>query len=196
MAKKFSDADDILIRNNHTKMSNHNLAQLVGKDKAAVKRRKRELGLNAPKKTKKQRKQLSEKQQKQQTEWSENQKKYSEYLKSPEWRERRKKVLDRDNEECQLCKGKGSHVHHKTYQNIFNEPLEDLITLCRDCHDMFHKLKRQQPKQKSKIKVCPDCGDVVQGKWKRCADCNVGRKSGMARSRSSGKAINRLSRLG
>ena len=31
------------------------------------------------------------------------------------------------------------HVHHRTYDNIFRETLDDLTTLCEDCHEAHHK---------------------------------------------------------
>jgi 5-methylcytosine-specific restriction endonuclease McrA len=30
------------------------------------------------------------------------------------------------------------HVHHCTYENYAQERLEDLITLCSECHNDFH----------------------------------------------------------
>jgi 5-methylcytosine-specific restriction endonuclease McrA len=30
------------------------------------------------------------------------------------------------------------HVHHCTYENYAREKLEDLITLCNECHHTFH----------------------------------------------------------
>jgi 5-methylcytosine-specific restriction endonuclease McrA len=67
--------------------------------------------------------------------------KYREYLLSPEWREKRKLVLQRDNNICQSCKEKtAEQVHHLTYDNLFKEPLEDLQALCCKCHDKVHDL--------------------------------------------------------
>ena len=64
---------------------------------------------------------------------------YNAYLKSPEWREKREQVLLRDQYKCQDC---GAHerleVHHTTYKRVFHEDLDDLITLCRDCHQNEH----------------------------------------------------------
>ena len=30
-------------------------------------------------------------------------------------------------------------IHHLTYENVYNEKLEDLATLCHDCHTMIHE---------------------------------------------------------
>lgn len=67
--------------------------------------------------------------------------KYREYLLSPEWREKRTLVLQRDNNFCHACKEQSAEqVHHLTYDNLFNEPLEDLQALCCKCHDKIHSL--------------------------------------------------------
>lgn len=64
---------------------------------------------------------------------------YKRYLKSPQWKRKRFSVLRRDNFKCVKC---GSHknlqVHHLTYNHIFNEPLCDLVTLCKKCHRQEH----------------------------------------------------------
>lgn len=67
--------------------------------------------------------------------------KYVEYLSSIEWKSKREQILVRDNYTCQDCKIKpAEEVHHKTYDNLFNEPLEDLISLCKKCHTEIHKV--------------------------------------------------------
>jgi 5-methylcytosine-specific restriction endonuclease McrA len=65
--------------------------------------------------------------------------KYQVYLSSYEWKEKRKLVLARDNNLCQECKVKPAEdVHHLTYKNLYDEPLEDLQSLCRTCHSTAH----------------------------------------------------------
>ncbi|WP_124558728.1 HNH endonuclease [Pedobacter sp. KBW01] len=65
--------------------------------------------------------------------------KYNEYLKTPEWKVKRDKVLKRDNYICQGClENKATQVHHITYQNIYNEPLFDLVSVCDACHHNIH----------------------------------------------------------
>ena len=61
---------------------------------------------------------------------------YLDYIESPKWRAKRQRVLSRDGHECQVCTAaERLEVHHKTYDNLFHEPLDDLITLCHDCHE-------------------------------------------------------------
>lgn len=61
-----------------------------------------------------------------------------EYMKSSSWLWRKLAVLARDNK-CQLCESKQELViHHIRYDNLGNEPLEDLVLLCQPCHDKLH----------------------------------------------------------
>ena len=62
---------------------------------------------------------------------------YHEYLKSDRWQHLRRSVLRRDNELC-ICGAKATEVHHKTYERLGNEPLSDLVSLCRNCHQNVH----------------------------------------------------------
>lgn len=65
---------------------------------------------------------------------------YSDYLQTEEWARKRLAVWLRDSKRCRICNSnKGIQVHHRDYSNIGNEPLNDLVTLCRDCHSLFHK---------------------------------------------------------
>ena len=61
------------------------------------------------------------------------------YLSSQTWKNKRQQVHDRDNNICQLCKIEVSEeVHHLTYKNLFDEPLGDLIAVCKMCHSKEH----------------------------------------------------------
>lgn len=60
---------------------------------------------------------------------------YLRYLKSPEWKEKRKMFLEMVNNECEVCGSKNKlQVHHLNYNNIGEEVKEDVEVLCRDCH--------------------------------------------------------------
>lgn len=68
-------------------------------------------------------------------------KSYTEFLKSEYWNKVRIAVLKRDKYQCKICQAKTNlQVHHDNYKNHFNEHkhLEDLITLCRNCHKEHH----------------------------------------------------------
>lgn len=48
-------------------------------------------------------------------------------------------MLRRADYKCQLCNREGTmNVHHKTYERLGEEQLNDLIVLCQDCHAKFH----------------------------------------------------------
>ena len=71
---------------------------------------------------------------------------YSEQYKHPKWQKKRLEILRRDRFTCQKCKDTETtlHVHHIKY--LKNRPpwesLEkDLITLCKDCHELISGLK-------------------------------------------------------
>lgn len=69
---------------------------------------------------------------------------YSEYMKSDKWKAIRLKVLKRDNNLCQAClDAPAQDVHHKTYENIGDELMYELISVCRYCHfNRIHKDKK------------------------------------------------------
>jgi hypothetical protein len=64
---------------------------------------------------------------------------YQAYLNSPKWKAKRREVLERAKYKCQVCKKRQAwQVHHKTYERIFNEPLQDLLSVCAKCHEEIH----------------------------------------------------------
>jgi len=73
--------------------------------------------------------------------------KYDEYLQSDKWRfDKREPVLVRDNYECQAnlacCTQDATQVHHTTYEHVFDEPLFDLVAVCRECHEEITRMDR------------------------------------------------------
>ncbi len=69
---------------------------------------------------------------------------YREYLQSPEWKERRARHLKSAGFRCQICNAADTllDVHHRTYERRGDEYFKDLIALCRDCHELFHREQR------------------------------------------------------
>ena len=64
---------------------------------------------------------------------------YREYLKSPEWKLKREKVLKRAKNICEGCAEETAiEVHHISYANIGDELLFQLVALCEDCHRKAH----------------------------------------------------------
>jgi len=62
------------------------------------------------------------------------------YLQTDDWNQIRLHILKRDNYTCVMCGRNGGrlYVHHKTYQRWSKEHLNDLITLCYNCHEEIH----------------------------------------------------------
>lgn len=70
---------------------------------------------------------------------------HAEYLQSPEWQERRVKVLDRSGGVCEACGvAKATTVHHVTYRRWKNEPLFDLRAVCTPCHELIHGKQQEE----------------------------------------------------
>lgn len=61
---------------------------------------------------------------------------------NPKWVAKRNAVFARDNYVCtakmERCTGTADHAHHLTYKNLENEPLFELATVCRRCHEQIH----------------------------------------------------------
>lgn len=62
------------------------------------------------------------------------------YLKSRKWQALRTIILGRDHHTCRKCgiDDVPLEVHHIHYDNLGEELPEDLLTLCRDCHQSIH----------------------------------------------------------
>lgn len=68
---------------------------------------------------------------------------YEQYINSPEWRARADRIRARDGYRCRVCNGKHRlSVHHRTYADLGHEHDVDLLTLCSDCHQVFHDNRR------------------------------------------------------
>ena len=75
------------------------------------------------------------------------------------WRNKRKGILQRDNNECQKCKSKGRYhiaesVHHIKHLKDYPELAlvdSNLISLCNSCHNDEHPEKLKEFKVKKKF---------------------------------------------
>lgn len=67
---------------------------------------------------------------------------YSSYLATDEWKQKRKLILERDKYICQGClTAEAEEVHHLSYDDVPNELMFDLVSLCRNCHERVHRRK-------------------------------------------------------
>ena len=64
---------------------------------------------------------------------------YKSYLGSASWKRKREEAIKRAGYCCEKCKAPSVdtrlEVHHKTYKRLGKEVPEDLIVLCKACHD-------------------------------------------------------------
>lgn len=78
---------------------------------------------------------------------------YQEYLKSPAWKTKREEKFKLVGRRCQVCnRAYRLEVHHRTYERIGNEDLNDLTVLCSTCHHIFHKNGRLNESKNTKLR--------------------------------------------
>ena len=78
---------------------------------------------------------LEEREKKEWDRWYEN------YLQSPQWLEKKRLVLKRNNFICEGClKNKAKVIHHLSYEHVGDELLFELVALCDECHKKAHRI--------------------------------------------------------
>lgn len=79
---------------------------------------------------------------------------YKEYLYTEHWRKLRSVVYERYKHRCVECQKELPldflNVHHKTYANVGDEQMEDLILVCSRCHAKLHGITEIKPQKKTK----------------------------------------------
>jgi hypothetical protein len=80
---------------------------------------------------------------------------YYDYIQSQEWKQKSLEVKERRGYKCQVCGISGSiaqlETHHNCYSRLGHELDIDLVVLCSDCHDLFHKHGAITPNHKVKL---------------------------------------------
>ena len=68
---------------------------------------------------------------------------YKAFIKSPQWAVIRGMRIFKDRGQCAVCKSRHKlEVHHKTYARFGGKELmQDLLTLCVNCHKAVHATK-------------------------------------------------------
>ena len=62
------------------------------------------------------------------------------YYLTPHWFSVRSQRFAKDSLRCVLCWSPDElQCHHVSYSRLFNEPLVDLLTLCKKCHGRVHE---------------------------------------------------------
>lgn len=57
------------------------------------------------------------------------------------YNQKRKIILNRQNNKCQICGKESNHIHHKN-KNHDDNRLSNLMVVCPKCHKSFHPTKR------------------------------------------------------
>lgn len=81
-----------------------------------------------------------------------NKKEYQEYLQSSHWKKISKERRNLDGNKCRTCGYVDNlEVHHVCYDRIGHEFIDDLITLCHDCHQAVTVSIKQKGKRQRGI---------------------------------------------
>lgn len=80
---------------------------------------------------------------------------YQEYLESDHWKGLRDKAM-RNNPICFICENRpAAEPHHINYRNIYDVKLNDLVPVCRKCHNLIHSNRLfSRIKNKNHLKYC------------------------------------------
>ena len=64
---------------------------------------------------------------------------YKSYMKSDVWREKSERVITRARLVCEACGIRAAtQAHHLDYDHVGEEPLYDLVAVCKECHEQIH----------------------------------------------------------
>lgn len=65
---------------------------------------------------------------------------YKVYLKTEHWKQTREAAIERAGGRCAVCGNKTMlNVHHRNYYSLGEEENDDLVVLCKKCHEKIHK---------------------------------------------------------
>ena len=68
---------------------------------------------------------------------------YKNYIASDRWARKKQKYFQKHKKECSACGQKNNiHLHHKTYSRLTIERPNDLVPICKSCHDKIHMIAR------------------------------------------------------
>lgn len=73
---------------------------------------------------------------------------YGAYLASREWALKKEAIRERSGGICERCHNAPyQETHHKTYAHIGNEPLDELLAVCSQCHQFLSGKTDNDPKE-------------------------------------------------
>lgn len=114
---------------------------------------------------------------------------YKNYLKSKHWVMKKKEYNRKYERVCSCCGGKENlQLHHISYDRLGNEPLTDLVYLCKECHMRIHRVINdtkdtsvfkelrgvRKNKKRGGIGKCSKCVHCSRGKKKEGQLCDIG----------------------
>jgi hypothetical protein len=77
---------------------------------------------------------------------------YKEYLASPKWSETKRRIRHRNGGRCERClTNEGQNLHHLTYETVGYERYQDIMLLCKGCHDRKHDVSLPDPLERSRF---------------------------------------------
>jgi phage terminase large subunit GpA-like protein len=77
---------------------------------------------------------------------------YENYLTTAHWRLVRRRVFERFDWKCGQCGSSGPlHAHHLTYERRGRELRSDLVALCRECHQRWHRTRVRKAPRPTKL---------------------------------------------
>jgi hypothetical protein len=93
---------------------------------------------------------------------------YGEYLKSELWQIIRNKVLQRNENKCQLCGKPAKVVHHAGYyeEQLRGDELSHLFSLCHFCHRKIEFDSTEYDRKLSAESVIKKTLDLIKNKGK------------------------------
>jgi len=103
--------------------------------------------------------------------------KYATYMDSPAWFDRRRSWIGEwaqvsgTEPSCLVCGGTWSDLHHRSYDRLGQEQTNDLIPLCRDCHDQLHARLERNPEWRKRPR--PQATDALIAHMRRRREENV-----------------------
>lgn len=98
---------------------------------------------------------------------------YPRYLASREWAVLKEQVRKRSGNKCERCfAAPYQQTHHVTYERIGHERLDDLLGLCRDCHEYLSAKTETDPRTKGLVAGCLTNNGAWSGEWAiACPTC-------------------------
>ncbi len=105
---------------------------------------------------------------------------YSKWMESQEWLETRKQWfsiwidLEMRDPMCLACGGKWTlqhgDLHHRSYEHLGHERFNDLMPLCRNCHDKVHKILESSPSWRKLNRG--QASDLIVARLKKPQECS------------------------